>query len=110
MAPPFPCAAPLCASCQFLNLSGNAISAQGCAAVAEVLGANGSIYALSLAGCPVRDEGAIALAEALKSNIALFKLDLSNTQVAGAARKQRAAVVPGAMPPITFANLIRRGT
>ena len=68
-------------SSQFLDLSGNFISAQGCAAVAEVLGANSSIYALSLAGCPVRDEGAIAVAEPLKSNIGLFRLDLSGSQV-----------------------------
>ncbi|KAI8472414.1 MAG: hypothetical protein J3K34DRAFT_519751 [Monoraphidium minutum] len=66
---------------QFLDLSGNAISAQGCAAVAEALGASESIYSLSLAGCPCRDEGAVALAEALKSNIGLFRLDLGGCQI-----------------------------
>lgn len=66
---------------QFLDLAGNSISAQGCGAVAEMLGANSSLYSLSLAGCPVRDDGAVSLAEALKSNIGLFKLDLSDTMV-----------------------------
>lgn len=68
---------------QYLDLSGNAISAQGCAAVAEVLGASGSLYSLALADCPLRDDGAAALAEALGTNIGLFKLDLSGTQVGG---------------------------
>jgi hypothetical protein len=66
---------------QFLDLSGNSISAQGCAAVAETLGSNSSVYALNLAGCPCRDEGAIAIAEALKSNIGLFRLDLTGCHV-----------------------------
>jgi Ran GTPase-activating protein (RanGAP) involved in mRNA processing and transport len=63
-----------------LDLSGNAISAQGAAAVAELLGApDCPLRALSLAGCPLRDDGAAALAEALKVNAGLARLDLSNT-------------------------------
>lgn len=77
--PPSPAANPRWR--QYIDLSGNAISGQGCAAVAEVLGASSSLYSLALADCPVRDDGAVALAEALKSNIGLFKLDLSGTQV-----------------------------
>eukprot|EP00877_Chromochloris_zofingiensis_P010644 jgi/Chrzof1/5833/Cz16g17160.t1 len=66
---------------QFLDLSGNLICQQGANAIAEVLGANQSIYALNLSANPLRDQGAMALAEAFKTNIGVFRLDLSNSQI-----------------------------
>ena len=64
-----------------LDLSYNAISAQGAAALAEALKQNTSLTQLHLSKNSIRDQGATGLTEALEQNTSLTQLQLSRNHI-----------------------------
>mmetsp|Transcript_16754 Transcript_16754/g.28494 ORF Transcript_16754/g.28494 Transcript_16754/m.28494 type:complete len:510 (+) Transcript_16754:147-1676(+) len=72
---------PMCKGLKSLNLSGNNISTDGSAAIADCLATNPSLQELFLRGNKFNDDDAEVIADALKTNTNLWKLDLKDNEI-----------------------------